>query len=120
MQDPPSLEIIRALASPETGDGAPGKFEDRLRAAALELIARAEARAPESEAGERERLMALLGEDGDLVSLNRELCARIQDGVLTLASPGLASHVRATAMEKLAIDQPAYPAYRRALEQSEE
>jgi hypothetical protein len=111
---------MRVLASPPTEDQAESKFEARLRAAALELIARAEILAPTSEARERTRLTDLLGRDGDLVSLNSDLCARIRDGALTLASPGLASHLRATTMEKLAIDQPTYAAYRLAVEQSKE
>lgn len=119
MQDPPSLDVIRALAQ-LGGEAEPRtNFETRLIAAALELVQRAETLAPASDVAERERLVALLSDNGDLHQLNRKLCDLIRDGTLTLASPALAAHLRATTMEKLAIDQPTYAAYRRALERSE-
>lgn len=117
MQDPPSSAVIRALAQPP--EESRSKFEDRLVAAALELADRADALAPVSDLAERDRLTALLSETGELEALNRKLCALMRDGALTQSSPGLAAHLRATAMEKLAIDQPTYAAYRRALERSE-
>lgn len=117
MQDPPSVDFIRDLASAASDDQARNKFEARMTAAAFELVQRAEALAAQSEAAERERLVALLNEDGDLRSLNERLCALIKSGAMTLATPALAAHLRATTMEKLAIDQPTYAAYRRALEQ---
>jgi hypothetical protein len=47
--------------------------------------------------------------------LNRELCARIRAGACDLDTPGLGAHLRATALEKLAVDQPSYAAYRQAI-----
>jgi hypothetical protein len=119
VQDPPPIKLIRDLAQ-LTSQGQPlGKFELRLTTAALELAERADALAADSDAAEHARLAALLGESGTLDQLNRRLCTLIQHGALTQASPGLAAHLRATTMEKLAIDQPTYAAYRRALERSE-
>lgn len=115
MQDEPSAAIIRRLVA--QSDGARGKFEERLAVAALELAQRAETLAPNSDAAERARLVALLGEEGDLGQLNRALCDLIRDGAMTLSHPELRAHLRATTMEKLAVDQPTYAAYRRALEQ---
>jgi hypothetical protein len=116
VQDPPSLATIQALATAQ-GDGrVPSKFEMRMTAAALELVQRALAQAPESDRAERARLVVLLDEDGALDHLNRRLCQRIRAGALDLSSPELAAHLRATTMEKLAIDQPTYAAYQRALE----
>lgn len=118
MQDPPSSAVILDLAIAqlsETGE-ARSKFETRMAAAALELVKRAMALAPASDAAEQTRLAALLGEADELEALNRSLCERIRSGALTLESPGMAAHLRATAMEKLAIDQPSYAAYKRALE----
>lgn len=119
MQDPPSTKVIRELAQLTSQSQPRGKFEMRLTTAALELAERADALAAASDAAEHARLVALLSEDGPLDQLNRRLCALIRDGALTRTSPGLAAHLRATTMEKLAIDQPAYAAYRRALERSE-
>lgn len=119
MQDPPSPAailglVIAQLGAPGDAD-ARGRFEMRVTLAALQLVRRAFLLAPASDAAEQRRLAALLGEAGECEALNRRLCARIQDGSLTLASLGLAQHLRATAMEKLAIDQPTYAAYQQAL-----
>jgi Domain of unknown function (DUF6285) len=88
----------------------------RVTLNALQLVRRTLALTPESDAAERARLEALLGGAGDLDGLNRALCSRIEAGELDLATPGLAAHLRATALEKLAVDQPTYSAYRRATE----
>lgn len=123
MQDHPSPDRIRDLANALIADADPGagrsKFEARMAAAAMDLVKRAAELQPGFDAKELIRLTALLEEKGDLHALNRRLCELIRDGSLTLASPGLAAHLRATTMEKLAIDQPSYAAYRRALETGE-
>jgi hypothetical protein len=124
VQDNPSPETIGALANALLRDSDPksarAKFETRMAASALDLVKRAAELAPGYDAKELIRLTALLDERGNLEALNRRLCERIRDGSLSLASPGVAAHVRATTMEKLAIDQPSYAAYRRALEQTGE
>jgi hypothetical protein len=71
--------------------------------------------APEAEKAEHARLKALLGMDGDLPSLNAELSRRIEAGDLDLAAPGLADHLWAVTLAKLAVDQPTYAAYRATL-----
>jgi hypothetical protein len=123
MQDQPSPDKIRELANALLQEADPtsarAKFETRMAASALDLVKRAAELQPGYEAKELIRLTALLDEKGDLEALNRRLCERIRDGSLTLSSPGLVAHLRATTMEKLAIDQPSYAAYRRALERGE-
>lgn len=119
MQDPPSTDAIQAIMAQAEDERQANKFKMRLLAAALELVQRAATLSPASDAAEHERLVALLREAGDLDHLNRVLCARIRAGALTLNSFGVAAHLRATTMEKLAIDQPAYAAYVRALERTE-
>lgn len=122
MQDLPAPPLILELAIAQLNGvdfaGPRAKFETRMVAAALQLVQRAMALQETSNAQEQERLTALLNEAGDLETLNRNLCTRIRNGDLTLNTPGLAAHVRATTMEKLVIDQPSYAAYRRALEQA--
>jgi hypothetical protein len=123
MQDHPSpaaileLAIAQLSAAPASGDKA--KFEMRVAIAALQLVKRALELTPVSDAAELRRLEVLLGDNGDLEALNRKLCAAIRDGALDLTTPGIAAHLRATALEKLAVDQPTYSSYRRALETSE-
>ena len=117
MQDPPTISVIAELARQSAANKPDDKFQARLSTAAFELVERETALAPASDLAEHERLSTLITESGDLTALNRRLCTLIRDGSLTLASPGVAAHLRATTMEKLAIDQPTYAAYRRALEQ---
>lgn len=122
MQDQPSPSAILGLAiaqlnaiDPQAGRA---KFEMRMVTAALQLVQRALDLAPGAEAAEHQRLTALLNAEGDTESLNRRLCVLIRDGQLTLADASLAAHLRATTMEKLAVDQPTYASYRHALERS--
>ncbi len=83
-------------------------FHVRVAANMLDLVARQIALAGAAERDEVARLRALLGTDGSLSALNRELCQRIEDGRLTLASTGLAEHLWQVAQDKLAVDQPGY------------
>ncbi len=57
---------------------------------------------------ERDRLIDLLGQDGDLASLNAELARRIRSGDPNLDRPRLLAHLRATARDKLALANPRY------------
>ena len=61
------------------------------------------------------RLTQLLGMQGSLGELNRALAERIASGEADLNTPGLAEHLWQTTMDKLAVDQPNYAAYRREL-----
>jgi len=123
MQDHPSPEAILDIAIAHLRDNVlPGlearaKFDMRVTLGALQLVRRTLALKPASDAAEQARLETLLGERGGLEALNRSLCARIAAGAFDLATPGLAEHLRATALEKLAVDQPTYSAYRQAVDQ---
>jgi hypothetical protein len=123
MQDNPTAAAILDMAIAHLQDNllpsldARAKFELRVTLSALALVRRTLALTPASDAAETARLEALLGDTGDLETLNCRLAAAIRDGSLTLYAPGLAEHLRATALEKLAVDQPTYAAYKRALEQ---
>jgi hypothetical protein len=119
MMDQPSMrELVEAVrdfietkAMPELkGHTA---FHARVAANALGIVARELERGPQSASDEKHRLAALLGHDGTLEDLNRELCARIRSGDVTLATPGLAEHLTVTTREKVAIDQPGYSGLKR-------
>ncbi len=122
MQDQPTAaelvdivaDFIRNHAMPQLQGHA--AFHARVAANALDIVKRELELAPRANAGEHERLKALLGRDGTLEDLNRELCARIASGEMTLATPGLADHLWEITLTKLAIDQPNYSGYVRALE----
>lgn len=70
---------------------------------------------PAADAAELESLRSLLGAAGDLQTLNRELCRRIADGEISFDDARLVQHLWRVTLDKLAIDQPTYSAYRRAL-----
>jgi hypothetical protein len=82
---------------------------------ALELIGRELTLSPASDAAELGSLVALLGHDGPLADLDGELEQRIARGEIDLATPGLKEHLWASVMAKLAVDQPRYASYQRAL-----
>ena len=121
MQDEPTLEeLIRAVADFLRHDIAPGisghnAFKLRVSINALDLVARQLALAQGSDAAEAARLTRLLGEEGTLGKLNRILADRIAKGEADLETPGLAEHLWQTTMDKLAVDQPNYAAYKREL-----
>ncbi|KYK48323.1 MULTISPECIES: DUF6285 domain-containing protein [Bradyrhizobium] len=122
MQDEPTpIELTKAVADFLRNDIAPlisGHQAFKLRVAIniLDLVTRQLTREEGSDANEVERLRALLGEDGSVMELNRALAERIAKGEIDLATPGLAEHLWATTMDKLAVDQPNYASYKRELE----
>lgn len=123
MYDPPRLsELVNAVRDFLERQAMPKleghtAFHARVAVNALAIVERQLTLAPDAEAAERERLRALLGRDGTLDALNRELCTRIRAGEIGLATPGLRAHLRETTLAKLAVDQPKYSGYLRALAQ---
>ena len=119
MQDEPRPEEILAVVAKFLRETvAPAvdghiSFNVRVAANALEMTRR---QLQDSTGGdEHARLAVLLGHDGDLTDLNAELCRRIASGEMTPATPGLADHLWAATLAKLAVDQPTYWGYRAAL-----
>lgn len=123
MQDQPSAielidavtEFIRNHAMPQLQGHA--AFHALVAANALGIVKRELEIGPEANRQERERLMALLGRDGTLDELNRALCEKIRTGEMGQETPGLVDHLWGVTLTKLAIDQPKYSGYRRALEE---
>lgn len=119
MQDEPTpIELTKTVADFLRNDIAPlvsGHQAFKLRVAVniLDLVTRQLTREEGSDAAEVERLRALLGMDGSITDLNRALAERIAKGEVDLATPGLADHLWATTMDKLAVDQPNYASYKR-------
>lgn len=122
MQDEPTpIELTKAVADFLRNDITPlisGHQAFKLRVAVniLDLVTRQLTREEGSDAKEAERLRALLGVEGSVTDLNRALAERIAKGEMDLATPGLAEHLWATTMDKLAVDQPNYASYKRELE----
>lgn len=103
-------EIVVPEAKPRTA------FQARVAASVLELVWRQIEFGASGEEVERQRLIGLLGATGTLEELNMRLADAIAEGILGLSTPGLAEHLRATTLEKLAVDQPHYSGYRAALQ----
>ena len=121
MQDEPTpIELTKSVADFLRNDITPlisGHQAFKLRVAIniLDLVTRQLTQEEGSDAAEVERLRALLGMDGSVTDLNRTLAERIAKGEIDLATPGLAEHLWATTMDKLAVDQPNYASYKREL-----
>lgn len=119
MQDPPSItELLDATASFLRDVAVPQlsghtAFHARVAANALDVVKRELELRPAAECEEHARLTALLHTDGSIAELNALLSRRIAAGELTLQTPGLAAHLWATTLAKVAIDQPTYASYRR-------
>ena len=84
------------------------QFHTRVAVNALGMIRRELTEGPVYAQAERARAEALLGQDGDAVTLERELATRIRDGSLDDRLGEVRAHVRATVREKLLIANPGY------------
>jgi uncharacterized protein DUF6285 len=121
MQDEPTPnELTKAVADFLRNDIAPlisghNAFKLRVAINALEPVTRQLTLEQGGDAAEAARLAALLGMQGSLLDLNRTLAERIGSGALDLGTPGLSEHLWQTTMDKLAVDQPNYAAYKREL-----
>jgi hypothetical protein len=122
MQDEPTpTELIQAVADFLRNEltpaiGGHSAFKLRVAINALDLVTRQLTLERSSDAAETARLTRLLGAQGSLAELNRALADRIAAGEADLQTPGLAEHLWQTTMDKLAIDQPNYAAYRREMD----
>lgn len=123
---------------------AASAYQARVAANLLDLVGRQLRLAPATDAAECQRLQVLLAANGlpptqrptmpqpptdpqlpaeppppsaQLAPLNQALAEQLAQGRLGLDSPGLADHLWATTLAKLAVDQPGYDTYRRATAQ---
>lgn len=110
---PNTAELVTAVrnfllehAAPNL-DGQPA-FHARVAANALGIVERELAQGPDMDAAEKARLVALLGHDGDLISLNRELAAQLREGGLDDNRAQVLDHLRKTNIDKLALAKPNY------------
>jgi hypothetical protein len=121
MQDEPTPEeLVKAVADFLRNDIAPmisghNAFKLRVSINALDLVTRQLKLEEGSDAAEAARLSQLLDQEGSLCELNRVLADHIAKGEADLQTPGLPEHLWQTTMDKLAVDQPNYAAYRREL-----
>jgi Domain of unknown function (DUF6285) len=122
MQDEPiPIELTNAVADFLRNDIAPvisghNAFKLRVAINMLDLVTRQLTLQQGSDTAEAARLSTLLGMQGALIDLNRALADKIARGEIDLRTPGLSEHLWQTTIDKLAVDQPNYAAYRRELE----
>lgn len=106
-------EFLRREVIPQL-EGRTG-FHSLVAANAIDIAARELIHGERSRTDEHDRLMSLLGRDGDLETLNRILCVAITAGEFDWTHSDLIDHLRTTTLERLRIDQPGYAAYAREL-----
>lgn len=110
--------LLRDTLIPQLPPGA--VFQARVAANAVDLVAREMRLGPQAEAQALDRLAKLLDapatDPATLPALETALVARIRQGDIATDTPALLDHLWATTLAKLAIDQPGYAPYRRALE----
>ena len=93
-------------------------FNLRISINAVDLVRRELAMQDAADEREQARLSSLLGGGPSLEAMQQTLCEKIASGAMTPDQPALRQHLRATAIDRLAIDQPSYSAYRAAKTQN--
>jgi len=100
------------LAPSEAGRAGPVPgLAEKVGANALGIGQRDRVRGPDAAARAQARLRQILGADGSEPELTTALCTAIRGGALFLEDDGLIDHLILATLDKIAIDQPAYPAF---------
>ena len=89
-------------------------FLARVAGNSLDIVLRDLAGGPAHRQAERQRLQALLGGNEGLDALRWALVRGLRDGSILLSHPGLATHLRDTVVNQVAIDQPKYSGFKTA------
>jgi hypothetical protein len=114
LQDRPTaaelLEAVREFLERDVMPSVEARvaFHARVAANLLGVLERELTRGPALDAAEHDRLVALLGHDGDLRGLTEELAGRIRDGSLDDRRPEVVGHVREAVRAKLTVANPRY------------
>lgn len=82
------------------------RFQTRVTVNVLNTVRRElELRSSQAEA-EHSRLVAMLGHEGEVEALSRELAERIRTGAISINDPALRAHVRQSLADALSINNP--------------
>ena len=84
------------------------KFMSLVAANSLGIVERELTHAAAFRSAEQAGLAKVLGQQGSLGTLRQVLADALQSGEMPLSTPGLATHLRNTAVNQLMIDQPTY------------
>ncbi|TCJ37082.1 DUF6285 domain-containing protein [Parafrankia sp. BMG5.11] len=112
MFDKPAPALLIAEARRALEAGVAQGFPQKVVANALGIAQRELEAGPQLVQQELDRLTRLLGDDGDLPTLNGRLASAIRTGSIAADDPALLDHLIRTTIAKLEIDQPAYPAFK--------
>jgi aminoglycoside phosphotransferase (APT) family kinase protein len=112
------VESVRDYLRGDVMSGTKGRlnFLARVSGNALDIVVRELSLAGRHHAAEQQRLTNFLGADDDLEALRWRLVEGLREGSIALDLPGLAEHLRATVVNQIAIDQPKYSGFRRAVD----
>ncbi len=114
MQDRPTatelVEAVREFLADDISPTLDGRLAFHLRVAlnVLDVVARELTLGPGIDADQHDRLVALLGHDGDTTTLEAELASAIRAGDVDERDAAVLDHVRATVREKLLVTNPKY------------
>ena len=90
-------------------------FLSRVAANSLDIVLRELSLGPEHQARELDRLRALYQSDEDLMALRWHLVNQLRDRQISLDNQALQDHLRQTVVNQIAIDQPGYSGFRKAI-----
>ncbi len=100
-------DFLREEATPALDKAEPRLgFQMRVAANALAILEREARLGPDADAAERTRLTKLMGRDGTLDDLNRELARQLRAGTRDEGDAALMAHLEATISDKIAIANP--------------
>jgi hypothetical protein len=100
-------DFLREEAMPALDKSEPRLgFQMRIAVNALAILEREVRLGPAADAREQERLARLLGRDGSLAELNRELARQLRAGERDETDRDLMAHLEATTADKIAIANP--------------
>ena len=105
---PTAQELVSGVATWLPVDGSAGTFGLRVARNALEIAARDMAMGPAADSRAAERMATLLGREGTRDELDAALVAALRAGTIAPDDLALVVHLRACALDALAIDQPRY------------
>jgi hypothetical protein len=116
---PPATELLASVSRflrelLPTLSGAEA-FNLRVSINAIDLVSREIEQRDPADKREHRRLAKLLDSYAELDVLRKQLCEKISRGDIMLDQPALREHLRATIIDRLAIDQPTYSAYLAAI-----
>jgi hypothetical protein len=90
-------------------------FLSRVAANSLDIVLRELALGPTHQMLEYSRLQAFFGSNEDISVLRKRLVTELRDKTISLESDDLKSHLRHTVINQIAIDQPKYSGFKKAV-----